>query len=182
MKAKRPFLGMSIALLCTAAAAHAAPVFEDLRRLHGGWSAAELLGARVRSADGEDVGKVQDLALSAEAEVVAAVVSVGGVLGVADKLIAVPYADLRVWDDETLAIPLTRAEADAARPYDEAATIDAARTQDPELTTPPDATERRAAEVEASRSFAGQDPRVADGIAENKKAYKDETPERDAER
>jgi hypothetical protein len=68
-------------------------------------------------------------------------------LNVAEKRVAVPYTDLRVWsDDESLAIPLTRAE------------------------------------TEAARSFAGEDPRVADGIAENKKAYEDEPAQRDGDR
>jgi hypothetical protein len=184
MTMNRLSLALSTVLL-TATVAQAAPAFDDLRPLQGGWSAAKILDARVRSADGEDVGEIEDLVLSANAEVVAAVVSVGGVLGVADKLVAVPYSDLRVWSDgETLAISLTRAEADAAPAYDgkHAPVVDTAPAPDPTRTAPPDATERRAAEAEASRAFAGKDPRVADGIAENKKAYKDETAERDAAR
>jgi sporulation protein YlmC with PRC-barrel domain len=162
----------------------AAPAFDDLDRLHEDWSAADLLGARVRSADGEDVGEIEDLVLSADAKVVTAVVSVGGLLGVADKLVAVPYNDLRVWsDDESLAIPLTRAETEAAQSYDSGTVVrSAASAAEPAVVAPPDAADRREAEAEAARAFAGKDPRVADGIAENKKAYEDEHAQRDEDR
>jgi sporulation protein YlmC with PRC-barrel domain len=174
-------LGAAILFTTASAVTFAAPAFDDLDRLNEGWSAAEILGARVRSAEGEDVGEIEDLVFSADAKVVTAVVSVGGLLGVAEKRVAVPYADLRVWpEDQSLAIPLTRAEAEAAGAYDRGTVVgSAAPPTDPEVVAPPDAADRRAAEAEAARSFAGKDPRVADGIAENKKAYEDERAEPD---
>jgi hypothetical protein len=150
---------------------------EDMRTLHGGLSATGLVGARVRSSDGKDVGEIEDLIFSADARVVTAIVSVGGVLDVADKLVAVPYADLRVWsDDKTLAIPLTAAAIEAAPPYraDPLAVGEARPVVDPERAAPPDEATRREADQEAQRVFAGNDPRVADGIAENEKAFEDE--------
>jgi hypothetical protein len=159
-----------------AASAQTPARVEDMRALHGG-SAADLIGARVRSSDGTDIGEIEDLILSSDARVVTAIVSVGGVLDVADKLVAVPYGDLRVWsDDETLAIPLTAAEIEAAPPHraDPPAVGEARPVVDPERAAPPDEATRREAEQEAQRVFAGNDPRVADGIAENEKAFEDE--------
>ena len=153
------------------------PASSDLARLQGTWSAADLIGTRVRASDGNEVGEIEDLVFSADAEVVTVVVSVGGFLDVADKLVAIPYDDIRVWsDDETLAIPLSAAElkttpAYKARPQ----AVGAAKPiVDPARAAPPDPATRREAEAEAARAFAGDDPRVADGIAENAKAYEDE--------
>ena len=180
---KRIDVALGLALLCvtTGSLAQTAPQLNDLHRLHGSWSAADLIGARVRSADGGEIGKIQDLIFSSDAEVVTAVISVGGFLDIADKLVAVPYSEVRVWsDEETLAIPLTSAELEAAPGYkgDEPSAgpaVGAAKPLfDPARAAPPDAAVRREAEAEASRAFAGDDPRVGDGIAENKKAYEDE--------
>jgi hypothetical protein len=185
MKPIHPIAALSVALMCAASSslAQPAPRFEDLRRLQGGWSAADLIGARVRSADGGDIGEIENLILSADDRVVTAVVSVGGVLDIADRLVAVPYSDLRVWsDDTTLVIPLTNAEIKAAPAYKAhpPAVGEAQPLVDSERAAPPDAAVQRDAHEEAERAFAGDDPRVADGIAENKKAYEEEAqPEQD---
>lgn len=167
-------LSVALASVVAAATLQAAPAFEDLPHLNGAWSAAKILGKSVHGADGLEVGEVEDLIVASDAKIVTALVSVGGLLGVGTKLVAVPYVDLRVADGETLAIPLTRAETEAAPAYS-GLSVDAARV------APPDAADRRAAEAEASRSFAGQDPRVAEGIAENKKAYEEETEQSDGD-
>lgn len=175
---KRIGVALGVALLCmTTSLAQTAFPSNDLRPLHGGWSAADLIGARVRNKDGGEIGEIQDLIFSSDAQVVTAVVSVGGFLDIADKLVAVPYGDVRVWSDEdTLAIPLTSAELEAAPAYkgEPPAVGDARPLIDPVRATTPDAGVRREAEAEASRDFAGNDPRVGDGIAENKKAYDEE--------
>jgi sporulation protein YlmC with PRC-barrel domain len=155
--------------------AQAAPR-DELRRLQG-WSATEIIGTRVRGSDGSEVGKIEDLVLSTDDRVVTAVVSVGGLLGIADKLVAVQYADLRLWsDDRTLAIPLTKAELEVVPGYKARppSVGDARPLVDAERAAPPDAATRREANEEAQRVFAADDPRVAEGIAENKKAYEDE--------
>jgi sporulation protein YlmC with PRC-barrel domain len=176
---KRMGMALASALLCTTTSSlgQTTPQPNDLRPLHGDWSAAELIGARVRSVDGGDIGEIQDLVFSSDAQVVTAVVSVGGFLDIADKLVAIPYGDLRVRSDENaLAIPLTSAEIEAAPAYKghPPAAGDAKSLVDPDRVAPPGAAIRREAEAEASRAFAGDDPRVGDGIAENKKAYEEQ--------
>jgi sporulation protein YlmC with PRC-barrel domain len=156
----------------------------DGHRVEGSRSAAELIGARVHSADGEEVGELQDLVLSSDARVVTAVISVGGLLDIADKLVAVPYGDVRVASDGgTVAIPLSAAELEAAPAYKghPPAVGDAKPVVDPVRAAPPGPALRREAEAEAARAFGGDDPRVSDGIAENKKAYEDEDSDRAGE-
>lgn len=171
-------LALSCALLGSAvqSAAQTAQRVEGLRPLVG-WSAADIIGARVRGSDGSEIGEIKDLVLSSDARVVTAVVSVGGLLGIADKVVTVPYADLRLWsDDKTLAVPLAKAEVEAAPAYKGGAPAvgEARPLVDPERAAPPSAEVRREANEEAQSAFGGDDPRVAEGIAENKKAYEDE--------
>ena len=62
--------------------------------------ASELVGARVRNADGDNLGEIEELVIpSGDEDDVLVIVSVGGVLDVGDKLVALPYDDLRVSPD-----------------------------------------------------------------------------------
>lgn len=58
--------------------------------------ASDIIGADVRNAANDEIGEVDDLVLSRNDDVIYAVVSVGGFLGLGEKLVAVPYEDLRV--------------------------------------------------------------------------------------
>ncbi|WP_133251606.1 PRC-barrel domain-containing protein [Zavarzinia aquatilis] len=62
--------------------------------------AGALIGADVTNAAGEDVGEVTDLVIGSDNKVSTAIVSVGGFLGVGDKLVAIALADLTVTPDE----------------------------------------------------------------------------------
>ncbi len=57
--------------------------------------ASEFIGQTVRNGKGEKVGTVDDLILNRSDKVLYAVVSVGGILGVGDKLVAVPFEELK---------------------------------------------------------------------------------------
>ncbi len=62
--------------------------------------ASELVGARVRNADGETLGEIEEIVIPSRAQHdMLVIVSVGGVLDVGDKLVALPYEDLRVSAD-----------------------------------------------------------------------------------
>jgi uncharacterized protein YjbJ (UPF0337 family)/sporulation protein YlmC with PRC-barrel domain len=58
--------------------------------------ASDIIGRDVRNSQNEEVGEVDDLIISPKDNVVQAVIAVGGVLGIGEKLVAVPYEDLRV--------------------------------------------------------------------------------------
>lgn len=60
-------------------------------------SATSLIGDGVRNANGEDLGKIEDLMIdTASGKVEYAVLSFGGFLGIGDKLFAVPLEAMRV--------------------------------------------------------------------------------------
>src|SRR5215813_5243945 len=64
-------------------------------------SASSLSGDRVRNAAGEDLGKIKELMIDVPSGRVAyAVLSFGGVLGLGDKLFAIPWNALTLDEDE----------------------------------------------------------------------------------
>ena len=62
--------------------------------------ASELGAIAVVGADGEAIGDVEDTILGRDGRIVAVVVGVGGWLGLAEKLVAVPWDRLEVRDVE----------------------------------------------------------------------------------
>lgn len=64
-------------------------------------SASTLAGDAVRNTKGEDLGKINEIMIDIHSGRVAyAVLSFGGVLGMGNKLFAVPWSALRVNEDE----------------------------------------------------------------------------------
>lgn len=60
-------------------------------------SASTLSGDKVRNANGEDLGKLEELMIDIKhGRVAYAVISFGGLLGVGDKLFAIPWSALKV--------------------------------------------------------------------------------------
>lgn len=75
--------------------------------------ARHILGANVKNAADETVGEVKDLIISRDNNVLQAVLSVGGFLGIGEKLVAIPYDKLQVgrMDDKVhIAYNATKAE------------------------------------------------------------------------
>jgi sporulation protein YlmC with PRC-barrel domain len=65
----------------------------------GSVHATKLIGAMVKNKAGDSIGEITDLVVSPGASVTTAVVSVGGVLGIGDKKIGVPYKSFSVSPD-----------------------------------------------------------------------------------
>ncbi|MGG7056612.1 PRC-barrel domain-containing protein [Nitrosomonas sp. ANs5] len=59
-------------------------------------NAKKLMDMNVVGQDGKKLGKVDDLILSKKDKIVHAIVSVGGMLGVGGKLVAVPFQDMNI--------------------------------------------------------------------------------------
>jgi sporulation protein YlmC with PRC-barrel domain len=57
--------------------------------------ASKFIGQTVRNGKGEKIGTVDDLILNQGDRILYAVISVGGFLGVGDRLVAVPFEELR---------------------------------------------------------------------------------------
>ncbi|WP_428537606.1 PRC-barrel domain-containing protein [Rhodopila sp.] len=65
-------------------------------KLQGGLRASRLIGSAVYNDQNEKVGSVDDLIVKEGDRIVMAVVSVGGFLGIGNKLVAVPYQQLHI--------------------------------------------------------------------------------------
>jgi len=84
----------------------------------GGIRASKLIGATVKNKAGDTIGEISDLVLSAGGNVTTAVVRAGGVLGIGDKKIAVPYKSFSVAPDgKTLSLDMTAEQLKSMPPY-----------------------------------------------------------------
>src|SRR5262245_52027064 len=83
----------------------------------GEYLADDVIGASVRNAQNENIGSVSDLVIDGEGKVKAAVISVGGFLGIGDKHVAVPWSDVKLQADtrSTASGTATSGSADASR-------------------------------------------------------------------
>ncbi|HVJ29951.1 MAG TPA: PRC-barrel domain-containing protein [Gammaproteobacteria bacterium] len=61
--------------------------------------ATELVGERVHNAAGETLGEIKELVIPSNRDRMLVILSVGGLGDIRDKLVAVPYDDLRVSSD-----------------------------------------------------------------------------------
>jgi sporulation protein YlmC with PRC-barrel domain len=84
---------------------------------------SKLEGMVVKNETGEDLGKINELVLDVESgKVMYVALSVGGVLGVGDKLIAVPYQEFQLKHDEAdtyFVLDIAKPKLEAAPGFDE---------------------------------------------------------------
>ena len=102
--------------------------------------ASNLIGATVKSTQGQNIGEVTDLVVNDKNDVIAAVVAVGGVLGVGQKKIGVRYQDFEVAPDgRTLYLNMNEEQLQQQPPFDENVTTGtaAARTRPATSSTEP---------------------------------------------
>jgi hypothetical protein len=92
--------------------ATSAPTSPDLTvasvKLLGGLRASKLIGSAVYNDQNEKIGSVDDLIVKDGNRIVMAVVSVGGFLGIGNKLVAIPYDQLHLElnkDETKVAMP-----------------------------------------------------------------------------
>jgi len=78
--------------------------------------ASELVGERVRNSEGDTLGEIEELVIpSGDEDDMLVIVSVGGLADVGDKLVALPYDDLRISPDgDTFYMDRTEAQLKAA--------------------------------------------------------------------
>jgi sporulation protein YlmC with PRC-barrel domain len=83
-------------------------------------SASTLSGDKVRNPQGEDLGKVEDFMLDLDSgRIVYAVLSFGGVMGVGNKLFAVPPAALTIDKEEKcLVLDVDKGQLERAPGFD----------------------------------------------------------------
>ena len=73
----------------------------DVKTLGTGLRASKVIGSDVVNENKDSIGKIDDLLISTDAHDVFAVISVGGLLGIGSKLVAMRYEDLRRASDTT---------------------------------------------------------------------------------
>src|SRR5499427_9883227 len=79
----------------------------------GDMAAGALIGTKVRNADKESIGKVDEIYLDKDAKVTVVVISVGGFLGVGSKDVGVKWSDLTFGKDGTSPVLTTQLSKDA---------------------------------------------------------------------
>ena len=90
---------------------------------HEAFKASEVIGKTLHDPRGEAIGEVEDLVIENDA-VLTAIVSVGGTLGVGEKLVAVPARALQyVHDKDTWEIQMTKAQLEELPKFDEASVL-----------------------------------------------------------
>ena len=65
----------------------------------GEFRASNLIGATVRNAANESIGEIEELVLSPDGRIVAAVIGVGGFLGIGERDVALDFKSLRIERD-----------------------------------------------------------------------------------
>lgn len=84
-------------------------------KLENGTRASKIIGTSVYIDNNEKVGTVDDLVMTGGNRVTVAVVSMGGVLGVGSKLVAIPYEQLKL-DADRVGLPGVTKDALNAMP------------------------------------------------------------------
>jgi len=86
--------------------------------------ASELIGTDVQNTaeDGDDIGEISDLLLNEDGEIKGVVLSVGGVMGIGDKKVAVEWEAVELRKDEdgdtVVRINTTKEALEDAKAYD----------------------------------------------------------------
>lgn len=72
----------------------------DVTSVSSGYRGTKLIGAAVHNDADEKIGTIDDLIVTGKDRVLYAIVSVGGFLGVGDKLVAVPFEGFQITPDK----------------------------------------------------------------------------------
>jgi PRC-barrel domain len=98
---------ISIALLSGGAAAQGTPqtvelAKVDVQKLSAGYRASKVIGSSVVNDANETIGTVDDLLVSRDGKQPYAVLSIGGFLGMGNRLVVVPYETLKFADKKVM--------------------------------------------------------------------------------
>ncbi|NQW52701.1 MAG: PRC-barrel domain-containing protein [Rhodospirillales bacterium] len=76
----------------------------DVIKISTGYRASKIIGSSVVNEAGDTVGKVDEIIIGPDGKAPFVVLSVGGFLGVGDRLIALPYEQMRT-DGKKIMLP-----------------------------------------------------------------------------
>lgn len=99
----------------------------------------KLVGARIKDAEGKDIGQIDQLLVNqSDGKVSHVVVGMGGLAGIGETKVVVPWSDVKIrWERDDAVVSLDRAALDKAPRYE---ARDASRDRTPAAspaTTPP---------------------------------------------
>ncbi len=103
----RPATISPVPMTPPAARAPAAPR-QDVGNPITGMRVSKIIGSKVKNSAGENVGTIDDLVVREKDQVVMAVLSVGGFLGMGDRKVAVPWSELTFGSDRTVTYNVTK--------------------------------------------------------------------------
>lgn len=96
----------------TGAAAAASP-FDSMR-------VSDVIGTDIHGAQGEEIGSIEDIVMNRNGNAKAALVDVGGFLGIGAKRVAIPMDRLSLRDDRVVATAMTKEQIEQLPEYDDA--------------------------------------------------------------
>lgn len=80
----------------------------EATKLNQGYRTSKVVGANVINASNETIGAIDDLVIAPGASEPYAIVSVGGFLGIGDKLVVVPYSSFSMKDNRLVLAGATK--------------------------------------------------------------------------
>ena len=86
----------------------------DVIRLQRGLRASRVVGATVYNDANAKIGTVDDLIIEGGDRLLFGVISVGGFLGVGERLVAVPYQAMEIRPDKVVLSGVTKADLEGA--------------------------------------------------------------------
>jgi sporulation protein YlmC with PRC-barrel domain len=141
-------------------------------------SANDLIGVAVVDLQNDKIGKVDDLLIDNRNQVALAVISVGGFLGVGDKLVALPYEDLQIveTDGEPQAVAhMTKADLEALPSFQYEPMVPAAGEQSGDAGAAVGATQSAAVDFQTEKqSYTDQFAGKIDGLETKVRDYTDQ--------
>ena len=91
----RTILALVLALGLASPAAAQGTVAQPVSGQTNDWPVSKVIGVAVYNGNGDTIGKIYDLLMDPQARVATAILSVGGYLGVGDRLVQVPLDTIR---------------------------------------------------------------------------------------
>lgn len=108
---KRIFLATGVAIVTAGLVAAPGPVWAqgapqtisiervDVQKLSAGYRSSKIVGSPIVNDANEKIGEIEDLLIAPGDKVLFAVLSVGGFLGIGQRLVVVPFTSLRITSD-----------------------------------------------------------------------------------
>src|SRR5262245_55652166 len=96
-----------------------------------------LIGTTVRNSAGDKIGTIDDLLMGNDSKVNYAVLSVGGFLGIGDRLVAIPMGDLQMAADHMVMPSATKESVSKMPKFDRSAVYYPGYVKDVPRATPP---------------------------------------------